>query len=62
MQEKMLKYFLLCSFMLLTACSNTRTVDTSCSSMPVGTIHKNDTPKTKRWMYGYETNRQEICL
>lgn len=44
----------------LASCGTTKIVDTCSVSMPVGTIHKNDTPKTKRWMRSYETRRQEM--
>jgi hypothetical protein len=46
---------------VLASCAGPKIVDTGCAAMPRGTAHKDDTPKTKRWMRTYETARQERC-
>lgn len=47
----------------LASCAGTPVViDTSCQSMPKGTISACDTRETKAWMRTYEKNRQSKCL
>lgn len=47
--------------LLLASCGQIQYVDTACEFMPRGTMHREDTPTTKRWMISYEMARQEKC-
>ena len=47
--------------LLLVSCAPTIYVDTACDFMPVGTMHRDDTPMTQSWMIDYETARQRKC-
>lgn len=58
----MRKIPLFLSFFILSACAQTSYVDTACEFMPRGTMHREDTPITKRWMIDYETARQKKCV
>jgi len=56
------KCVILISCVIIAGCSNTVTVDNYCARTERGTIHRDDTPKTQRWMYRYEVMRQRTCL
>lgn len=61
-QGKMRKIITIClSCFLIVSCETTKTVDTYCAATERGTIHVDDTPKTQRWMWRYETLRQKKC-